>query len=80
MFRVANWLLLAGLLFVGIACEADPNSFETEGHYPADSLYARMGEQLELEAQLQQEMAESEDFIEGVSAFIQKRPANFSGR
>jgi len=46
MFRVANWLLLAGLLFVGIACEADPNSFETEGHYPADSLYARMGEQL----------------------------------
>jgi 2-(1,2-epoxy-1,2-dihydrophenyl)acetyl-CoA isomerase len=43
-------------------------------------LYARMGEQLELEAQLQQEMAESEDFVEGVSAFIQKRPANFSGR
>jgi 2-(1,2-epoxy-1,2-dihydrophenyl)acetyl-CoA isomerase len=39
-----------------------------------------MGEQLELEAQLQQEMAESEDFVEGVSAFIQKRPANFSGR
>jgi 2-(1,2-epoxy-1,2-dihydrophenyl)acetyl-CoA isomerase len=43
-------------------------------------LYARMGEQLELEAQLQQEVAESEDFVEGVSAFIQKRPASFSGR
>ncbi|HEX4563602.1 MAG TPA: enoyl-CoA hydratase [Solirubrobacteraceae bacterium] len=43
-------------------------------------LYARMGEQLDLEAQLQQEMAESEDFVEGVSAFIEKRPANFSGR
>ena len=43
-------------------------------------LYARMREQLELEAQLQQEMSGSEDFIEGVTAFVQKRPANFSGR
>ena len=43
-------------------------------------LYARMPEQLELEAQLQQEMAGSEDFVEGVTAFVQKRAANFSGR
>jgi 2-(1,2-epoxy-1,2-dihydrophenyl)acetyl-CoA isomerase len=43
-------------------------------------LYSRMREQLDLEAQLQQEMAGSEDFVEGVTAFIQKRPANFSGR
>jgi 2-(1,2-epoxy-1,2-dihydrophenyl)acetyl-CoA isomerase len=43
-------------------------------------LYARMGEQLDLEAQLQQEMAQSEDFVEGVTAFLQKRPASFSGR
>jgi 2-(1,2-epoxy-1,2-dihydrophenyl)acetyl-CoA isomerase len=43
-------------------------------------LFARMREQLDLEAQLQQEMAGSEDFIEGVTAFMQKRPANFSGR
>jgi 2-(1,2-epoxy-1,2-dihydrophenyl)acetyl-CoA isomerase len=43
-------------------------------------LYSRMREQLDLEAQLQQEMAGSDDFIEGVTAFIQKRPANFSGR
>lgn len=43
-------------------------------------LYARMEEQLELEAQLQQEMAGSEDFVEGVMAFMQKRPASFSGR
>jgi 2-(1,2-epoxy-1,2-dihydrophenyl)acetyl-CoA isomerase len=43
-------------------------------------LYTRMDEQLELEARLQQEAAGSEDFVEGVSAFLQKRPARFSGR
>lgn len=43
-------------------------------------LYARMDEQLELEAKLQQEMAGSEDFLKGVSAFLTKRPPNFSGR
>ncbi len=43
-------------------------------------LYARMDGQLELEAQVQREMAHSDDFVEGVSAFLQKRPATFSGR
>jgi 2-(1,2-epoxy-1,2-dihydrophenyl)acetyl-CoA isomerase len=43
-------------------------------------LYANMGEQLELEAKLQQEMAGSDDFVEGVSAFLAKRTAHFSGR
>jgi 2-(1,2-epoxy-1,2-dihydrophenyl)acetyl-CoA isomerase len=43
-------------------------------------LYARMDEQLELEARVQQEMASSGDFLEGAMAFAQKRPARFDGR
>ncbi|HMD56889.1 MAG TPA: enoyl-CoA hydratase-related protein [Solirubrobacteraceae bacterium] len=42
-------------------------------------LYSRMEEQLELEATIQQEMAGSSDFVEGAMAFIEKRPARFSG-
>jgi 2-(1,2-epoxy-1,2-dihydrophenyl)acetyl-CoA isomerase len=43
-------------------------------------LYSRMDEQLELEARMQQEMAGNEDFLEGALAFVEKRPARFSGR
>jgi len=42
-------------------------------------LYAQMDAQLELEADIQQEMASSSDFVEGVSAFVAKRPARFTG-
>jgi 2-(1,2-epoxy-1,2-dihydrophenyl)acetyl-CoA isomerase len=42
-------------------------------------LYARMAEQLELEATIQGELAGSADFVEGVSAFVQKRQARFQG-
>ena len=42
-------------------------------------LYAGLDEQLELEARIQQEMAASGDFPEGVAAFLEKRPPNFSG-
>jgi 2-(1,2-epoxy-1,2-dihydrophenyl)acetyl-CoA isomerase len=42
-------------------------------------LYDRMDEQLELEADIQQEMAATGDFAEGVMAFAQKREAGFQG-
>lgn len=41
--------------------------------------YPRLEEQLGLEASLQQRQATSSDFIEGVSAFLQRRDANFTG-
>ncbi|MEJ7784725.1 MAG: enoyl-CoA hydratase-related protein [Solirubrobacteraceae bacterium] len=42
-------------------------------------LFERMDDQLEFEARIQQEMASSGDFTEGVMAFLQKRPAEFKG-
>jgi 2-(1,2-epoxy-1,2-dihydrophenyl)acetyl-CoA isomerase len=43
-------------------------------------LYADFEEQLEAEAAAQKEQGGSEDFVEGVMAFMQKREANFTGR
>src|ERR1039458_5003596 len=67
--------VLAGRLASGptrsyAACKRQLNSW----------MYSRMPEQLELEARIQQEMAGSEDFLEGATAFVEKRPAHFSGR
>jgi 2-(1,2-epoxy-1,2-dihydrophenyl)acetyl-CoA isomerase len=42
-------------------------------------LYTRMDEQLEFEAGIQREMAGSDDFIEGVMAFMEKRGTEFKG-
>jgi 2-(1,2-epoxy-1,2-dihydrophenyl)acetyl-CoA isomerase len=42
--------------------------------------YRALEEQLELEAAIQQEQAVTQDFVEGVTAFLQKRPAAFEGR
>ena len=43
-------------------------------------LYARMAEHLALEASIQGDLAKSKDFLEGVTAFLEKRPAHFTGQ
>ena len=43
-------------------------------------MYDRMAAHLELEATIQGELATSADFMEGVSAFLQKRPPEFGGK
>ncbi len=43
-------------------------------------LYPDLEGQLDLEAEIQQELARTDDFLEGVGAFVEKRPAAFQGR
>jgi 2-(1,2-epoxy-1,2-dihydrophenyl)acetyl-CoA isomerase len=43
-------------------------------------LYPNMDEQLALEASLQHQLARTSDFMEGVGAFVEKRPPAFTGR
>ena len=44
-----------------------------------DVLYPRLEAQLHLEAELQHDLVRSEDFVEGVGAFVERRAAAFRG-
>jgi 2-(1,2-epoxy-1,2-dihydrophenyl)acetyl-CoA isomerase len=56
-----------------------PGSYATIKRTINARAYDDFAQLLELEAVQQQQRIESKDFIEGVSAFVQKRPAHFTG-
>ncbi|HWC86999.1 MAG TPA: enoyl-CoA hydratase-related protein [Solirubrobacteraceae bacterium] len=56
-----------------------PGSYATIKASINDELYPRLERQLDDEAVRQQERAGSADFMEGVLAFMEKRPAAFTG-
>jgi len=43
-------------------------------------MYGQLADQLKLEMEIQRDLAKSPDFIEGAKAFLDKRPAKFTGR
>jgi 2-(1,2-epoxy-1,2-dihydrophenyl)acetyl-CoA isomerase len=57
-----------------------PGSYATIKQTINDQLYPRLERQLDEEAVLQQERVSSADFMEGVAAFMEKRPASFTGQ
>lgn len=56
-----------------------PGAYRSIKQLLNEAAYADFAETLDREALLQQQRAESADFGEGVVAFLQKRPAQFSG-
>lgn len=68
----------AGALAARLAA-GPPGSYATIKQTINDHLYPQLAQEIDDEAVLQQERADSADFMEGVLAFMQKRPASFTG-
>lgn len=89
--RAADWGLINGVLDGGELVARTEEIAHRLAEGPTSSyagtkrqlnrwLYGGLEDQLEFEASIQQEMAGSSDFAEGVTAFLEKRQAAFTGR
>ncbi|MBU3673441.1 MAG: enoyl-CoA hydratase [Solirubrobacteraceae bacterium] len=89
--KAENWGLINGVFdedqlapeteaVAGRLAEGPTRSYAGSKRQTNRWLFGAVEEQLELEAAIQQEMAASADFAEGVSAFVTKRSATFTGR
>lgn len=65
-------------LAAGLA-DGPPGSYAAMKQTLNAAAYPNLAELMDMEAVLQQERADSKDFIEGVTAFLEKRPAQFTG-
>jgi 2-(1,2-epoxy-1,2-dihydrophenyl)acetyl-CoA isomerase len=89
--RAAEWGLINGVFgderfdaeieaLVGRLATGPTSSYAGTKRQLNAWLFGRLERQLELEATIQQELATTGDFAEGVAAFLEKRPAAFGGR
>ncbi|MQQ07024.1 2-(1,2-epoxy-1,2-dihydrophenyl)acetyl-CoA isomerase [Epibacterium sp. SM1979] len=72
---VTHWQRRAQALAAGPTC-----ALQAVKQAMRESFNHDFTEQLNLEAQLQGKLGKTRDFMEGVSAFMEKRPAQFEGR
>ena len=72
--------LMAGALAIAQQLATGPKSLALMRRAYWESARNSYEQQLDLEAQLQTQAGRSEDFKEGVTAFLDKRPAVFAGR
>jgi 2-(1,2-epoxy-1,2-dihydrophenyl)acetyl-CoA isomerase len=78
---VADTELIAVASELAVRVAAGPMAaHERIKHLLQASATSTLNEQLEREAQMQREIGQTEDFLEGVTAFMEKRPPNYSGR
>ena len=69
----------AGTLLVQHLAKGPTRSYAGSKRLLNRRMYADLAGQLDAEAEAQREQGQSPDFIEGVLAFVEKRPPNFTG-